>query len=93
VTTFLENMEMSGILVIVREMSGIMIKVREMSGECQRISQCLESGHLESPVCFLLSHLGRLVTISMVATLPGKCLKVLEFFPIFQAHGKSWKVT
>jgi hypothetical protein len=31
VTTFLENLEMSGILVIVREMSGIMIKVGEMS--------------------------------------------------------------
>jgi hypothetical protein len=25
----------------------------------------------------------------MVATLPGKCLKVLEFFPIFQGLGKS----
>jgi hypothetical protein len=31
VTTFLENLETSGILVIVEEMSGIMIKVREMS--------------------------------------------------------------
>jgi hypothetical protein len=40
----MENLKMSGILVIVREMSGIMIKVREMSGECQGISQCLESG-------------------------------------------------
>jgi hypothetical protein len=32
VTTCLENLEMSGIFVIVLEMSEIMIKVREVSG-------------------------------------------------------------
>jgi hypothetical protein len=32
VTTFLENLEMSGILIIGREMSGIMKEVRGVSG-------------------------------------------------------------
>jgi hypothetical protein len=38
VTTFLENLEISGNFFIVREMSGIMTKVREMSAECWGIS-------------------------------------------------------
>jgi hypothetical protein len=59
VTTFLENLEMSGILVIVREMSVIMMKVGEMSGECREISQCLESGHPYTDICtYCCGHTG-----------------------------------
>jgi len=33
VTTCLENLEMSGNLIAVREMSGILLKIREISGK------------------------------------------------------------
>jgi len=43
VTTCLENLEMSGNYIDVREMSGISLKVSEMSGNCQGKNLVMEN--------------------------------------------------